>query len=291
MVGPEGDLKGDKIELYLDETGRGLQRLEAYTKVMFLTVTPKGARRRGTGERLTYFAKEERYVMSGPLAHVAEQMPQECRETTGRTLTFFKATDSITVDGNEEVRTQTKSGSHVSGANSIMATLRTRELTKSYGGRTVVRGISLEVNSGEVVGLLGPNGAGKTTTFYMVVGLTTPDSGRVELDGTDLTSDPMYVRARKGIAYLPQEALDFPGTDGRAEHPRDSRNARPQRRATPHAAARAARGARPRAPGEIEGLYAVGRRAAARRNYARAGDFAVVRAARRALRGDRSRSR
>jgi LPS export ABC transporter protein LptC len=110
MVGPEGDLKGDKIELYLDETGRGLQRLEAYTKVVFLTVTPKGARRRGTGERLTYFAKEERYVMSGPLAHVAEQMPQECRETTGRTLTFFKATDSITVDGNEEVRTQTKSG-------------------------------------------------------------------------------------------------------------------------------------------------------------------------------------
>ena len=110
MVGPEGDLKGDKIELYLDETGRGLQRLEAYTKVTFLTVTPKGARRRGTGERLTYFAKEERYVMSGPLAHVTEQMPQECRETTGRTLTFFKATDSITVDGNEEVRTQTKSG-------------------------------------------------------------------------------------------------------------------------------------------------------------------------------------
>jgi LPS export ABC transporter protein LptC len=112
MVGPEGDLKGDKIELYLEETetGRGLERLEAYTKVTFLTVTPKGARRRGTGERLTYFAKEERYVMSGPLAHVTEQMPQECRETTGRTLTFFKATDSITVDGNEEVRTQTKSG-------------------------------------------------------------------------------------------------------------------------------------------------------------------------------------
>lgn len=109
MVGPEGDLKGDKIELYLDDTGRGLQRLEAYTKVIFLTVTPKGARRRGTGERLTYFAKEERYVMSGPLAHVTEQMPTECRETTGRTLTFFKATDSITVDGNEEVRTQTKS--------------------------------------------------------------------------------------------------------------------------------------------------------------------------------------
>ena len=80
-----------------------------------------------------------------------------------------------------------------------MATLRTHELTKSYGGRTVVRGVSLEVTSGEVVGLLGPNGAGKTTTFYMVVGLTAPDSGRVLLDGVDLTGDPMYVRARKGI--------------------------------------------------------------------------------------------
>ena len=92
-----------------------------------------------------------------------------------------------------------------------MPVLRTRELTKSYGGRTVVRGVSLEVNAGEVVGLLGPNGAGKTTTFYMVVGLTSPDSGRVELDGADVTRDPMYLRARKGIAYLPQEPSIFRG--------------------------------------------------------------------------------
>jgi len=92
-----------------------------------------------------------------------------------------------------------------------MATLRTHALTKSYGGRTVVRGVSLDVASGEVVGLLGPNGAGKTTTFYMVVGLTAPDSGRVELDGHDVASDPMYVRARKGIAYLPQEPSIFRG--------------------------------------------------------------------------------
>lgn len=92
-----------------------------------------------------------------------------------------------------------------------MATLRTHALTKSYGGRTVVRGTNLEVSSGEVVGLLGPNGAGKTTTFYMVVGLTGPDSGRVELDGQDVTADPMYVRARKGIAYLPQEPSVFRG--------------------------------------------------------------------------------
>jgi lipopolysaccharide export system ATP-binding protein len=92
-----------------------------------------------------------------------------------------------------------------------MATLRTRELTKSYGGRTVVRGVNIEIASGEVVGLLGPNGAGKTTTFSMVVGLTAPDSGRVLMDGSDVTDDPMYIRARKGIGYLPQEASIFRG--------------------------------------------------------------------------------
>ena len=92
-----------------------------------------------------------------------------------------------------------------------MATLRTHALTKSYGGRVVVRGVSLDVASGEVVGLLGPNGAGKTTTFYMVVGLTSPDAGRVELDGADVTGAPMYIRARKGIGYLPQEPSVFRG--------------------------------------------------------------------------------
>jgi lipopolysaccharide export system ATP-binding protein len=92
-----------------------------------------------------------------------------------------------------------------------MATLRTEDLTKSYGGRTVVRGVSLEVNSGEIVGLLGPNGAGKTTTFYMTVGLAAADSGRVFLNGQDVTDAPMYVRARKGIGYLPQEPSIFRG--------------------------------------------------------------------------------
>ncbi|PYQ78779.1 MAG: hypothetical protein DMG01_10650, partial [Acidobacteria bacterium] len=70
----------------------------------------------------------------------------------------------------------------------------------SYNGRTVVRGVNLDVASGEIVGLLGPNGAGKTTTFYMTVGLTAPDSGRVELDGHDVTDDPMYIRARSSRA-------------------------------------------------------------------------------------------
>ena len=92
-----------------------------------------------------------------------------------------------------------------------MATLQTHDLTKAYGGRTVVRGVSLDVSSGEVVGLLGPNGAGKTTTFSMVVGLVSPDSGRVLLDGADVTEDPMYIRARRGIGYLPQEASIFRG--------------------------------------------------------------------------------
>src|SRR5512134_536841 len=92
-----------------------------------------------------------------------------------------------------------------------MATLITKDLTKSYGGRTVVRGVNLEIASGEVVGLLGPNGAGKTTTFSMVVGLTAPESGRVLLDGADVTDDPMYIRARKGIGYLPQEPSIFRG--------------------------------------------------------------------------------
>jgi len=92
-----------------------------------------------------------------------------------------------------------------------MVTLRTESLTKSYGGRTVVKGVSVEVAAGEVVGLLGPNGAGKTTTFHMTVGLTQPDAGRVLLNDQDVTSDPMYIRARKGVGYLPQEPSVFRG--------------------------------------------------------------------------------
>jgi lipopolysaccharide export system ATP-binding protein len=90
-----------------------------------------------------------------------------------------------------------------------MATLIAEDLVKSYNGRRVVNAVSLEVESGSVVGLLGPNGAGKTTTFYMVVGLIRPDRGKVFLNGQDMTSFPMYLRARKGVGYLPQESSVF----------------------------------------------------------------------------------
>lgn len=90
-----------------------------------------------------------------------------------------------------------------------MSTLEARSLTKLYGGRKVVSGVDLEIRPGEVVGLLGPNGAGKTTTFYMIVGLIRPDDGRIFLDAEEITRDPMYVRARKGINYLPQEPSVF----------------------------------------------------------------------------------
>lgn len=87
--------------------------------------------------------------------------------------------------------------------------LMARGISKAFKGRQVVRGVDLEVASGEVIGLLGPNGAGKTTSFYMVVGLVRPDQGRVYLDNMELTDLPMYRRARAGISYLPQEASVF----------------------------------------------------------------------------------
>ena len=87
--------------------------------------------------------------------------------------------------------------------------LRADNLQKSYKGRKVVKGVSLEVNQGEIVGLLGPNGAGKTTSFYMVVGLIKPNGGQVFLDDTEITKFPMYKRAQSGIGYLAQEASVF----------------------------------------------------------------------------------
>jgi lipopolysaccharide export system ATP-binding protein len=90
-----------------------------------------------------------------------------------------------------------------------MLKLQALELSKSYRGRKVVDNVGLEIGQGEVVGLLGPNGAGKTTTFYILVGLARPDSGKVLLNGDEITDLPMYLRARNGISYLPQEPSVF----------------------------------------------------------------------------------
>ena len=87
--------------------------------------------------------------------------------------------------------------------------LYTQEIKKTYKGRDVVKGVSIEVQQGEIVGLLGPNGAGKTTSFYMIVGLVKPDSGKVFLDNTEITNLPMYKRSQLGIGYLPQEVSVF----------------------------------------------------------------------------------
>lgn len=87
--------------------------------------------------------------------------------------------------------------------------LHTKNLVKKYRSRTVVKGVSIEVERGEIVGLLGPNGAGKTTSFYMIVGLITPNEGRIFIDDEDITTEPVFRRARKGIGYLAQEASVF----------------------------------------------------------------------------------
>ncbi|MBV9144928.1 MAG: LPS export ABC transporter ATP-binding protein [Acidobacteria bacterium] len=92
----------------------------------------------------------------------------------------------------------------------MQQTLSTDDIGKSYRGRRVVNGVTLHINQGEVVGLLGPNGAGKTTSFYMIVGLVSPDTGRILVDGGEITGVPMYMRARSyGISYLPQEPSVF----------------------------------------------------------------------------------
>ena len=172
----------------------------------------------------------------------------------------------------------------------MMQTLETVEISKSYRGRRVVDDVSVHVSRGEIVGLLGPNGAGKTTSFYMVVGLISPDSGKVLLDGVDLTGMPMFQRAQHGISYLPQEAsvfrkltveenlmaiLQTRRMSGRER--RDKMNSLIDQMGLGDGAAQ-------------QGLRALGRRAAARRDRAFAGDRPQFSAARRAVFGHRSDS-
>jgi lipopolysaccharide export system ATP-binding protein len=106
---------------------------------------------------------------------------------------------------------QYEAGSTAKPAESAEGVLQVVSIAKTYGKRTVVNDVSLELRRGEAVGLLGPNGAGKTTVFYMITGLVPPDHGRIELDGHEVTHLPMYRRARLGVGYLPQEASIFRG--------------------------------------------------------------------------------
>lgn len=102
----------------------------------------------------------------------------------------------------------TRTNGNVTGRAGVVS-VRAIGLTKSYSGRKVVSGVELEAHPGEIVGLLGPNGAGKTTIFYMIVGLIVPDAGEIFLNGREITDQPMYMRAKLGISYLPQEASVF----------------------------------------------------------------------------------
>ncbi len=150
------------------------------------------------------------------------------------------------------------------------STLSTHDLTKSYGGRTVVRGVSIEVASGEIVGLLGPNGAGKTTTFYMTVGLTAPDAGRVVLDGEDVTGFSDVRTGAERYRLSAAGAVDLSRAHGRAEHPCDSRNAEALTQQAEAARSRAARRAQLDAARQVARVHAVRRRAPAHRDHARA---------------------
>ena len=150
-----------------------------------------------------------------------------------------------------------------------MLKLQAVELSKSYRGRKVVDDLDLEISQGEVVGLLGPNGAGKTTTFYILVGLARPDSGRVLLNGDDITDLPMYLRARSGISYLPR-TFGFPAAYGRREPDCGPGNAASDL-GTAARPSRGAIGADEAGNGSNQrGLHAFGRRATA------AGDRAVA---------------
>ena len=121
-------------------------------------------------------------------------------------LTEGRITIQMIAGGHEMM---TEGAAHHTGETDSDVLLYTRGLKKVYDGRAVVNGVDIEVKRGEIVGLLGPNGAGKTTTFYMIDGLVRPNGGKVVFDGNDATTQPMYIRARLGMGYLPQEESIF----------------------------------------------------------------------------------
>ena len=216
-------INSEKADFFLKPDTSELDRLYAQGKV-----TVNHEQKRGSGTTATFYAKDHKLVLEG-----APKLSETGKaDIVGRMLTLFLTDDRILIDGQEDGRATTtlqmtgdyspsstsakdkdESGSDKKkdtlDAGSKKKNLKSENLTKSYKGRVVVRSVSFHVEQGEVVGLLGPNGAGKTTTFYMVVGLTPPESGSVFLDSQEITDLPMYLRARQGLSYLPQEPSVF----------------------------------------------------------------------------------
>ena len=290
LVGPQGDLTGETIVLTLGTNGQDIERLEATGDVTLTEVD-----RITTGDQLTYVAakagiqrRRARASSCGcsSATHDGELPPQRRQsfDVLQRRLIRF------IIEGGDETRTQTGSR-HVLPPTSRNAEWR-RSARKTSRNRTAAARLcaasASRCSRAKSSGCSGPNGAGKTTTFYMTVGLTSPDSGRVIFNGEDVTDLPMYARARKGIGYLPQEPSIFRGltVEQNIMAILETLDLDP-----------AGRRARCRellaelnltSLGVFAGLHAVGRRAPARRNHARARHLAEVSAARRAVCGHRS---
>src|SRR5262249_25476351 len=143
--------------------------------------------RKATGNKLVYTAKDEKFVMTGSSDQPPSIFDAERGQIQGDSLTFFTHDRRVLVGSDQAAPNITQIKVEDLTTKSSIETLATDEIAKSYRGRRVVNGVSLHINQAEVVGLLGPNGAGKTTTFYMTVGLVPPDSGRVLVDGEDIT--------------------------------------------------------------------------------------------------------
>jgi len=199
----QGSIQADKIDLFFSDSGAANATKQLSRAVATGDVDVRQEDRRGTSDKAEYTASEGKFVLSEGKPTVYSSTGDS---TTGRQLTFYFADDRIVVESAEGSKTVTL---HQVEKGRGRRKLQAVELSKSYRGRKVVDDLDLEISQGEVVGLLGPNGAGKTTTFYILVGLARPDSGRVLLNGDDITDLPMYLRARSGISYLPQEPSVF----------------------------------------------------------------------------------
>ena len=182
----------DKMLVHYEEGSGNVTQIDAEGQVK---VTKEN--RVITSREAVYYAADEKVVFTGdPRAVEGENV------VTGKKMTYLMNDDIFLV---EESKVFLKKNN----SETPMHTLEAKGISKYYGKRHVVKGLTFHVGTGEIVGLLGPNGAGKTTTFYMIVGLIKPDGGEIVLDDEDLTGLPMYRRSLKGISYLPQEPSIF----------------------------------------------------------------------------------